>query len=622
MPSENYLDRSTDSNGPMEQCSRWMDICQKTHTNCQAEDADTPVRVVDTKARGLAGVKYATLSHCWGRKPFINLTPENELLLTTRGIPWHEMPKNFQQAITVARRALDVRYIWIDSLCIIQGPHGDFHSEASLMHAVYRNSHCNLAAADSSDSSGGLFRLRDPRSILPAAYQHHQHPPTTQPRRDIFRQDATYRILPAALWHSALLSAPIYTRGWVFQERLLSPRLLHFTAAQIFWDCGSASACEAFPAGLPAPLDQAAATDRHWRARLRDAAPALLRPLAGPADDSLERFWAAAVRSYTQCALTNGADKLVAVWGIAKLVRDALGEKYGAGLWEERLEEQLPWRVDGDAGWRPRPLRAPSWSWASLDGVVRVGERFSLDRRCYVVEGHGGGAIGFQVVERSGRPALGVRKGSSWSEQFKVWDEQQSEVGERRSSWRIKRQQSGESTVTVTSNASQVTNMGDQQPELDTWSIAILGWVGRLKIASQEGSGKWTVDGLGMDPANPALEVFPDERLPSSVHECYLIVLALSRDGAGIDDADEENCADDEYEEGLDECEEDEDAEIGDDGTGSGGGNSDGRRDDGSLNFKGIDLGTLRRIEESYILMPSSFLDEPHGENGHKFWLE
>lgn len=636
------------------------------------EDAiDAPVRVVNTKAAALSGVKYATLSHCWGKKAFINLTPENEPLLTTRGIPWHELPKNFQQAIIVTRRALSVRYIWIDSLCIIQGPHGDFHSEAGLMHAVYRNSHCNLAAADSSDSSGGLFRLRDPASILPPTYEPRDTGPS-QPRSLFAPRGTPYRIVPASLWHDALLSTPIYARGWVFQERLLSPRLLHFTASQIFWDCAGASASEAFPAGLPAPLDAAAAsssaTDRHWRARLQDGA--LLRPLAGRADDSVDAFWRAAVRSYTACALTNGADKLVAVWGIAKLVRDALGEVYAAGLWAERLEEQLAWRVEGEgAGWRPRPLRAPSWSWASLDGAVRVGDRFPGDRRCYVVGDHGGGAIAFEAVERAGRPELGGRKGSSsWSEQFKVWDEQQREVGKMRSSWKIKRQESGESTTTVTSNSSQVTDRGDQPPVLKSQSIAIQGWVGRMRIGARESSRRWMVENVGLDPDDASLEVFPDERLPSSVHDCCFVILALSRDGAGLDEEDKDEDEDEENDE-LNELEEDEDE--GD--SSHGGQNQDGMGEDhsahlseevapsegsigfnakpkaqeqtpamfsgvgiiiqpteekthfyrtGSLHLKGIRLKTLRVMEKGYFQESCQALDEPHEEKGHKFWLD
>ena len=81
------------------------------------------------------------------------------------------------------------------------------------------------------------------------------------------------------------------------------------------------------------------------------------------------------MRSYTACELAKGRDKLIAIWGIAKLVQDALDEAYGARVWERNLEEQLAWKaVECEVDGRPEEQsHVPSWSWASVRGWWRCG---------------------------------------------------------------------------------------------------------------------------------------------------------------------------------------------------------------------------------------------------------
>jgi hypothetical protein len=211
------------------QISRWISECNHSHSSCNraAKSTWVPTRLLDLQFGDLSAVRlviteeegtkgpYVTLSHCWGPKTkeneFLTTQGETEKTYTTQGIKVSELSMNFQQAISVAR-TIGVRYIWIDSLCIIQGPHSDFHKEGQLMHKVYRHSYCNIAAADSEDSRGGLFRPRDPSSILPGKYQGNGSSAMlgTKP----------WRIVPEDLWQANLLESSIYTRGWVFQGEL------------------------------------------------------------------------------------------------------------------------------------------------------------------------------------------------------------------------------------------------------------------------------------------------------------------------------------------------------------------------------------------------------------------
>ncbi|KAF2271384.1 HET-domain-containing protein [Westerdykella ornata] len=387
------------------QLKRWIYTCNNSHPHCykHRSGAFVPsrlvdlrsgdmIRVVDTRVSGLR-TSYGTLSHSWGPPNFLILTQRNKFQLMGPGVRIDELSINFQQAIAVAR-FIGLDYIWIDSLCIIQGPDGTFREDGMLMHQVYRCSFCNIAIADSADSKGGIFRDRNPNDVLPASY-------VSDGKGKLDK--GTWRILSADFWKEELLGTKLYTRGWVFQERMLSPRILHFAANQIFWDCSTLSACEVLPEGLPHSLDGLASTDRHWRGRIQASTlstslesgsenedPAAL---TGSNDASLETFWQTALQNYTSCALTNQGDKTVAVWSIAKIVRDVLKEEYAGGMWEFALEEQLAWRLrdSGTANTRIPELQArnPSWTWASVKGTVVPHERV-VPPRCYTVTGLNG----------------------------------------------------------------------------------------------------------------------------------------------------------------------------------------------------------------------------------------
>ncbi|KAH7408227.1 heterokaryon incompatibility protein-domain-containing protein [Phaeosphaeria sp. MPI-PUGE-AT-0046c] len=479
------------------QVSAWIRACDHTHASCNNVTKPTwvPKRLLDLRFGNLSSVRlvntsdegiispYATLSHCWGPKTkeneFITTQGETEKVYMTNGIKLSALSTNFQQAISVAR-FIGVRYIWIDSLCIIQGPASDFLTEGQVMHKVYRNSYCNIAAADSKDSRGGLFRGRDPADILPGKYQ--------GDGSSALFGTKIWRIVSENLWEARLLGSSIYTRGWVFQERMLAPRVLHFTDSQIFWDCGTLSACEGLPNGLPLPLDDSASTDRHWRGRLQESSSLAHAPLSGVNDDSLEGFWSSAVLNYTRCDLTNQGDKSVAIWSIAKLVRDAWNEEYGAGLWGAALEEQLAWRVaDTKASERHVHLqwKQPSWSWTSVQGAIVLPERM-VAKRCYRVRGHDGHAISFKSEgptrptaerEHSDSPRIDVELG--WKEwQKKTRTRSSPQIGrnmgqERSQSMPVSQTTPDDSTSGVKQIRGPATDPRDLEPKLASKSIAV-----------------------------------------------------------------------------------------------------------------------------------------------------
>lgn len=270
---------------------------------------------------------------------------------------------------------------------------------------------------------------------------------------------------------------------------MLAPRILHFAASQIFWDCSTVSACESLPNGLPHALDARAATDRNWRGRMQlmsDDSSKYEQPLVGAVDDSVETFWRSALLNYTSCNLTAQSDKSVAVWSIAKLVRDTLGEAYAVGMWENQLEEQLAWYPrdlgsENEARIPELQYRYPSWSWASLKGPILSSGRLSKARQ-YVITDHSGDAISFK-------------------------------------------------------NHPQ--NDDNQEPQLDRQPMPLLGYVARGSLSSTRGSDILTIKmhGGGSQQSSGSFRVFLDEkypRIPGKQPTLYdFIILATSATSAG-----------------------------------------------------------------------------------------
>ncbi|KAJ3548776.1 hypothetical protein NM208_g850 [Fusarium decemcellulare] len=144
----------------------WLKQCTTGHTQCS--DGSTtrmPTRLVQVGTHDAPTVRllrtqgihapYLTLSHCWGNADIKKRTTEGDF-----DIPLEQLPRTFQDAITVTRR-LGFAYLWIDSLCIIQGDEADWENESANMASVYANGTLNLAATYSTDSHGGLMLERD-----------------------------------------------------------------------------------------------------------------------------------------------------------------------------------------------------------------------------------------------------------------------------------------------------------------------------------------------------------------------------------------------------------------------------------------------------------------------------
>ena len=322
-------------------------------------------------------VKYFSLSHCWGDTEMFRLLISNIDELKT-SIPHDKLPKTFQEVIHFVR-STEIQYIWIDSLCIIQDSMPDWQTQSSQMSKIYTRAICNIAASASSNGTQGLFRTRSPESIKPLylaiqSSQPFRHPPNAPTKGLKNIPTGLYQLTsPDTFWLDNTQQTPLADRAWVFQESLLARRTLYFSNTQILFECTATKRSETYPLGLP--LRVRAMADYHTQsARMK-------HPLRSY-DYSDRRVshpfpmayinWAQIVTAYSSLKLTKPEDKFPAISGVAQEYQKITGGRYVAGLWEAHLLTQLLWKV-------PRPLvrpdggwRAPSWSWAAVEGRVEM----------------------------------------------------------------------------------------------------------------------------------------------------------------------------------------------------------------------------------------------------------
>lgn len=224
------LSQSTKSARSLRQARQWIRNCCQHHKSCQGRDICNvlPTRLVQvsTNESGLSAricngeslsscTEYLTLSHCWGTQKFLTLTQGNEGQFRT-SIPIGELTKSFQDAL-YATVELGFRYIWIDSLCIIQDFSEDWEKEAARMCGVYRNATCCLAGSASPNGAAGLFVTRTMDELIP---------PKVRIKISDANPSKTYAYIQDRSYWSRLFQGPLFERAWVLQEELLVSSLL------------------------------------------------------------------------------------------------------------------------------------------------------------------------------------------------------------------------------------------------------------------------------------------------------------------------------------------------------------------------------------------------------------
>jgi hypothetical protein len=373
---------STRSESSFALARHWLSACLHDHEACQQECnsvSTIPSRLIDVgsaphydtvrlRSRDEFEKKpaYLTLSHCWGGADILRLLSSNTELFF-ESIPTEKLPKNFVDAIEITRH-LGYQYLWIDSLCIVQNSAPDWESESAVMGEIYRGSTCTISALGAENSHDGCFTRRNPLIYRPCILSGDSSAGVV----------AEGRYLPEEWrgWGQSEDIGKLHSRGWVVQERILSPRTLHYGAISMSWECIEHDATERQPDGNGYGLPDGGWTFRTYR-RPKEAfhnsnPPAPLENGTRPQNEQFKEFfdaWSSVLTAYSQCSLTKGSDKLIAVNGLMDRVSQRTGLTPIAGLWSEYILPGLMWHTYGPELMLPE-TRCPTWSWAAVDTPI------------------------------------------------------------------------------------------------------------------------------------------------------------------------------------------------------------------------------------------------------------
>lgn len=368
----------------------WIRTCSEEHHLCAIPPASAlPVRVLDvsnyrarlTETKGMIA-PYLTLSHCWGSKPLIRLVKDNFEAMK-RDVPWTSLSKTFQDTIVLTWK-LGFRYVWIDSLCILQDSKEDWEYHASRMAQIYSNSQLTISASSGADGAHGCFssRLQEPYILQSFESRPIRNPQLWRPKqlegkdRDGCVRNFEVRLKPPhGLYQDRRPREPLLKRAWVFQEQILSPRIVHFASGELYFECTSHLTCECSGWSLRSKSHQ-------WETRWRKAHAVLLgqdamvpgKYFTPETRKKIFDFEAyrGLIETYTELDITEELDRLPALSGITFGRKD----EYLAGIWRSLLIESLHWypvsqSLRGVMARRPFKYRAPTWSWASVEAPIR-----------------------------------------------------------------------------------------------------------------------------------------------------------------------------------------------------------------------------------------------------------
>ena len=361
--------RHPDPEAVVELLKRWIERSSKRQQKYPNENQPQkfPKRLIDV-SKGDGSIVYLTdfsqisvqnfnpkgyyicLSHRWDSTTALHTTTTANFSTRLRGIPTNNLPQTFADAIYLTR-ALGLKYIWIDSYCILQDSLKDWEEESAKMGTYYNSSWLTIGAGV--ESSKGLFGTRDETSDNIQYYRMILHSPDPW----ILYFTATPTTWSLGNDQDSILRE----RAWAFQEEVLSPRYLGFQQSMMFYRSGDYIDFEDGLLQWIRPPEQLIAYGEE--------------PLQ---ESDLYGDWYHLVTAYSRRDLTKDGDKLPALSGLAHRRQMVLKDQYLAGLWRLNLLRELCWHKESVEGpsTRPPQYRAPTWSWAALNCPVTLSFRF------------------------------------------------------------------------------------------------------------------------------------------------------------------------------------------------------------------------------------------------------
>lgn len=303
---------------------------------------------------------YAALSYCWGdsaKYPALKTYTHN-IDEHMQGILLESLPKTICDAVVVARE-LDIRYLWVDALCIVQDDNEDWQKEAARMMHVYANAVVTLAAVYGDHGHAGLFPQRKCAPSVRIPFQALDER-TGRPAIGSYTLEAEDRQAlgsrPDISYHTDVDIREWNKRAWTYQERALSTRTLIF-GQNLRFECQQVH------------YSSITRDPRYRQMHFKSSSVHRLEQHEKSAQAAYD-FWINAVEDYSGRKLTYETDRLVAISGIVHMIAKNGGDQYLAGIWRGDLTRGLLWLTPTIKSNKSQYV-APSWSWASISERVQ-----------------------------------------------------------------------------------------------------------------------------------------------------------------------------------------------------------------------------------------------------------
>jgi hypothetical protein len=234
-----------------------------------------------------------------------------------------------------------------------------------MMYEIYQNAVLNVSADHGINSRAGCFVERNRVDITPLQIRS-------------IKLSQSWHVLPIAQhlfeW---MEKAPSFSRAWIYRERQLARRVLHFTEKELIWECcgveGTSFASEMFPNGAPFREGLFNLNHKYQTGRLQQGLV--------EGDEETYATWNDICENLSEKRLTKPSDMPVVISGLAReFARMVPGDEYVAGLWRSTLPYSLVWNP---RFYKPDWLEyiAPSWSWLSAAGAVVLPNRSCISAK-------------------------------------------------------------------------------------------------------------------------------------------------------------------------------------------------------------------------------------------------
>ncbi|KAL9115183.1 MAG: hypothetical protein Q9227_000977 [Pyrenula ochraceoflavens] len=306
-------------------------------------------------------LQYSCLSYCWGGDQPVKLT-KDWILAGKTEIPYESLPQTLKDAIQVTI-LLNLEYIWVDCLTIVQNDEEEKSIQINLMPQIFKNAAITIAASMPVNCHGGLFR----KSWLQQAQDSDPNlsSPIRLPCRISDREGSVVLARRCPHWYENA----IHRRAWTLQELVLSSRLVDFNSRHIVWSCGHGLRTQdSLPPTVLRPSHQDdnsfvdGTHELYGPFGLRDAFRALN---STSTVDQVERYWQKVSTAYSYRRLSRPEDKLLGISAIAQELQRFRPDDYVAGHWTAYLPDSLLWSCTSTTTTN-RVYLAPTWSWASV----------------------------------------------------------------------------------------------------------------------------------------------------------------------------------------------------------------------------------------------------------------